>query len=72
MWRVVLPVQELFGGRPERFHRLEYLTMRHFTPQAFPEPLNRIELGTVCREIEQHEASSGAADYSVNFVSLMG
>lgn len=67
-----MPVEEILCGSPKRLHRLEYLTVRHFTPQLFPEPLNRIEPGTVGGEIEQYEASSGTADYGVNFIILVG
>ena len=49
-------VEEILGGSQKGHHRLVYLTMRHFTPELFPEPLNRIKPGAVGGEIEQHRA----------------
>ena len=51
VWRVIVSIEEILGGSKERLHRLEYLTMRHFTTELFPEPLNRIKPGTVGGQI---------------------
>jgi hypothetical protein len=49
---LITPVKEITRSSQESFDRLEQLTMRDFAAKLPPKPLNRVQPGTVGRQIE--------------------
>nr|WP_043748777.1 hypothetical protein [Methylobacterium nodulans] len=70
-WLAVVAVEEILGGLEQRVDALEQLAVRDLTPEVTPEHLNRVQPGTVGREIQQNEAPSRAAQDGFDLLILV-